>query len=245
MSRRSLPSEPLSLLRESADVAPPEGAALRVAARLASGAGVGVAVGGTLAGASSGWRELAPAGGAGLKGFAERFVRWSLLPLAAGVALGAGGQAWFSAAPRHAQPPVSVVSVPSVPTAEPPTLPIAEPATEPALVLSAQPDPFASLPRSTLASERLLLDRARVQLASDEPARALTFLEQHAQRFARGELAEEREAMWVNVLAMLGRKEQAKARGEAFQARFPRSLMGASVRSALRAAEAGSDEVAR
>jgi hypothetical protein len=89
-----------------------------------------------------------------------------------------------------------------------------------------------------LAEERALLDRARRQLASGEPARALSFLEEHGRRFAKGELAEEREAMWVNVLALLGRKEQAKARGDAFQARFPNSLMSANVRAALRAAEA-------
>jgi hypothetical protein len=85
--------------------------------------------------------------------------------------------------------------------------------------------------------ERVLLDRARRQLASDEPARALVFLEQHAQRFARGELCEEREAMRINVLVQLGRKDEAKAGGDAFAARFPNSIMGASVRAALKAAE--------
>lgn len=85
--------------------------------------------------------------------------------------------------------------------------------------------------------ERLLLDQARRQLASDEPARALVFLAQHAQRFARGELSEEREAMRINVLVQLGRKDEAKAGGEAFAARFPNSIMGTSVRAALRSAD--------
>lgn len=66
----------------------------------------------------------------------------------------------------------------------------------------------------------------------------MTFLQQHAQRFTQGELVEEREAMWINVLVRLGRKEEAKARGEAFQTRFPKSLMGSSVRAALSAADA-------
>jgi hypothetical protein len=108
-------------------------------------------------------------------------------------------------------------------------------------VVEAPPVPApasAQPPRSTLVDERVLLDRARRQLASDEPARALVFLEQHAQRFGRGELSEEREAMRINVLVQLGRKDEAIAGGEAFAARFPNSIMGASVRSALKAAEA-------
>jgi hypothetical protein len=88
-----------------------------------------------------------------------------------------------------------------------------------------------------LKVERDLLDRARRQLASDEPAQALAFLEQHARRFPRGQLSEEREAMWVNVLALLGRAGEAKVRGKAFEERFPRSLMGSSVRAAVRAAD--------
>ena len=52
----------------------------------------------------------------------------------------------------------------------------------------------------------------------------------------RGALTEEREAMWVNVLVLLGRRDDARARREALQARFLNSLMGANVRAALRAA---------
>jgi hypothetical protein len=112
-----------------------------------------------------------------------------------------------------------------------------EPAT-PSLEVPALPAlPSVQAPRSTLVDERVLLDRARRQLASDEPARALVFLEQHARRFARGELTEEREAMRINVLVQLGRKDEAKVGGDAFAARFPNSIMGASVRSALKAAE--------
>jgi hypothetical protein len=75
-------------------------------------------------------------------------------------------------------------------------------------------------------------------LASDEPARALVFLDEHAQRFARGLLSEEREAMRINVLVQLGRTDEAKTRGEAFAARFPNSIMGSSVRAALKSADA-------
>lgn len=218
MTRRTLPSDPLVLLREVGDVTPPEGAAARIAARLALGAGAGSAV--AAASGDSAWQV-----------FAERFVRWSVAPLGVGIALGMGGQALVDRA-RHLAPPLpsaaaSVSTIPALELLE--VAPLPQPST-----VDEKPTPKNSA--STLVEERTLLDKARRQLASDEPALALGFLEQHAQRFARGALVEEREAMWINVLVRLGRNDEAKARGEQFQARFPKSLMGASVRAALTAA---------
>lgn len=237
MTRRALPSDPLILLREGADVAPPTGAAARVAARLASGAGVvaGVTGGSALSPLSNGGRPtLAPS--SSWSAYGARFLRWSLLPLGVGGALGAAGHAWLSSASLRPQPalPVALASI-AVPAPTPSVdeaLPVVEAETP------ANPAPSASVAvaRSSLSDERALLDRARRQLASAEPQRALTFLEQHSQRYARGALVEEREAMWVNVLVLLGRKAEAKARGEAFRSRFPNSLMGANVRAALHAA---------
>lgn len=227
MTRRSLPSDPLLLLRESSDLAPPEGAESRVALRLAS-----LAPASSLA---SSVTALRPTGRPSLGALGRRFLRWSLTPLGIGIAIGAGGHALLSARRVGIQSNVSVVpvapttSAAPVVTARPITPELDSPGT-PAL-------PSVQPPRSTLVDERLLLDRARRQLASDEPARALVFLEQHAQRFGHGELTEEREAMHINVLVRLGRKDEAKTRGEAFAARFPNSMMGASVRAALKAAE--------
>jgi hypothetical protein len=157
-------------------------------------------------------------------------------PLGVGIAIGASGQALLSGARAKSQVALPVLHAPApVPAApvlaESVVAPVGEAAQPPRL-------PPAQAPRSTLVDERVLLDRARLQLASDEPARALVFLEQHAQRFGRGALAEEREAMRINVLVLLGRVEEAKAGGEAFATRFPNSIMGASVRAALKAAEA-------
>ena len=242
MTRRALPSDPLNLLRESADVVPPAGAAQRVAARLASGAGAaaGAVVGAAglsarAPGATGARPTLAPS--SAWSAWGARFVRGSWLPLGGGGALGVAGHAWLSSGALRPQPalpvaqPGIVASAPAVLTAEamPPVLEAEAPV---------NPEPAASsvVARSSLPEERALLDRARRQLASDEPERALTFLQQHAQRYARGALTEEREAMWVNVLVLLGRRDDARARGEAFQARFPNSLMGANVRAALRAA---------
>ena len=239
MTRRALPSDPLMLLRATADVAPPEAAAARLALRLASvvsaSAGPAIAVGPSALAAlpSADWRVLA-----------GRFLRWSAAPLGVGIAIGASGQALLTGAPRPAQSAAAVAWVAPAPAVAPvgvaPPVPVV--ASAEAAVVVTMPARSAgsapSSPGSTLVEERGLLDRARRQLASDEPARALTFLEQHAQRFGRGQLSEEREAMWVNVLVLLDRKDEAKARGEAFQTRFPNSLMGASVRAALRAADA-------
>jgi hypothetical protein len=228
MTRRALPSDPLSLLRESADVTPPEGAAARVAERLASLATAGVTAGAaglTGLGGPPSWGALR-----------HRFLRWSVAPLGIGIAIGASGQALLAGAPARSQAALPVL--PTTPSAVAAPAPVAEPPLERPEVTVAVAASSARPPRSTLVEERLLLDQGRRQLASDEPARALVFLEQHAQRFARGELSEEREAMRINVLVQLGRKDEAKASGEAFAARFPNSIMGASVRAALRSAEA-------
>ena len=226
MTRHTLPSDPLNLLRESADVAPPAGAVARVAERLASLAPV-AALGGAAAAT-----ELIGRPSWGTLG--RRFLRWSVAPLGIGIVIGAGGQAVLTKAPPNTQPASVVSQAPALASAAP--VSIEQPQPEPLQISVASAAPSAR-PRSTLADERLLLDRARRQLASDEPARALEFLEQHAQRFARGELSEEREAMRINVLVQLGRKDEAKAGGEAFAARFPNSIMGTSVRAALRSAE--------
>jgi hypothetical protein len=231
MTRRDSPSDPLLWLRESKEMSPPEGAEARVAARLAALA----APAGLLAPPSGSEPSAAAPPSGHMKMLAERFVRWSLLPL--GLGLGAGIYAARGGEQLHPQPVLPGLSVPSA-------LSVASASREsepPESTLDAVAPPAAataSAPaKSTLTAERDLLDRARRQLASEEPARALGFLEQHARRFPHGQLSEEREAMWVNVLALLGRGGEAKARGQAFGERFPHSLMGSSVRAAVRAAD--------
>ncbi len=236
MTRRALPSEPLQLLREQLDVDPPADVEARLRSRLAN------LTSAPLAGGSPPATPRVSAEGSRFQTLARRFVRWSLAPLGVGIVIGAGGHALLERRQAMSQP--SQISAPaptamaSIAVATPPSVAAAAAPAVPPSASSARAVP-ASSARSTLLDERLLLDRARRQLASEEPARALGFLEQHAQRFARGQLAEEREAMWVNVLVQLGRKAEAKARGAAFQARFPNSLMGSSVRAAMQAAEAG------
>ena len=226
MTRRALPSDPLELLRDAVDASPPDGAFARVAARLASLPAAAPVTATTAPGLTG-----RPSFGA----LGRRFLRWSVAPLGLGILIGAGGQGLLGG--NH---PATPAAAPTLPVPPPVILPAAvvnepAPSAEPA---STSPQPSASPLRSTLTDERVLLDQARRQLASDEPARALIFLDQHGQRFARGLLSEEREAMRINVLVQLGRKDEAKARGEAFAARFPNSIMGSSVRAALKSAGA-------
>jgi hypothetical protein len=96
-----------------------------------------------------------------------------------------------------------------------------------------KPTPAAS-PDRLLAEERAVIEMARSALARREPALALTHLENHGARFPSGQLAEEREALWVSALVAAGRKPEAKARAAAFSLRFPQSLLGPSVAEAAK-----------
>lgn len=239
MTRQALPSDPLLWLRENADVSPPDGAEARVAMRLAAALSAPPA---RMPSPSASEPPATAPERRSAKMLADRFVRWSLLPLGLGVGLGVGVSAGRGAA-RDGEQLLRPVLKPVVTMAS--ALGAAR-ASESAERAPSGPEVRAPVPaasasvsaKSSLAAERDLLDRARRQLASGEAARALGFLEQHARRFPRGQLSEEREAMWVNVLSLLGRGSEAKARGDAFEQRFPRSLMGSSVRAAMSAAGA-------
>jgi hypothetical protein len=84
-----------------------------------------------------------------------------------------------------------------------------------------------------LAAERALLDAARVAFASDEPTDALAMLGRHAQRFPRGRLVEEREALTVRALVKARRFDEARARAARFKEGWPRSLATPAVNAAI------------
>jgi len=95
--------------------------------------------------------------------------------------------------------------------------------------------PSASVASSgdRLAAERRLLDGARVALASGEPNDAVRLAERHRAEFPSGALVEEREAIATKALVEAHRHAEARARGAAFERRFPESPMLRSVRSSL------------
>jgi hypothetical protein len=86
---------------------------------------------------------------------------------------------------------------------------------------------------SDLVKEREFIDAARAALARGRPADALAAIEEHAAQYPRGRLAEEREALAVQALVLLGRTDAARARGAQFKRRYPNSLFGSAVERAL------------
>lgn len=94
---------------------------------------------------------------------------------------------------------------------------------------SAPPPPASSSVRTSTSAapegpeaEVRLLERAQDALRS-RPAEALALADDHARRFPRGMLAQEREVIAIEALVKTGRTSEAKARAARFKARFPGS----------------------
>ena len=77
-------------------------------------------------------------------------------------------------------------------------------------------------PIAAVETEVELLKRAQRALGPD-PGLALALTGTHVARFPRAELDQEREMIAIDALRRLGRDEEARRRGEAFRARYPRS----------------------
>ena len=93
-------------------------------------------------------------------------------------------------------------------------------------------DPNEPAHAGTNADEYRLLRAARQALA-EFPARALALTEEHARRFPRGMLGQEREAIAVEALFQLGREGQARERARSFFATYPSSPHRSRVERAL------------
>ena len=79
--------------------------------------------------------------------------------------------------------------------------------------------------RESYAEEIELLEKAQAALARRDFGGALAQLAEHARRFPRGRLAEDREAMRVRLLASSGRPGDARRAEIAFADQFPRSVL--------------------
>jgi hypothetical protein len=133
----------------------------------------------------------------------------------------------------HAPAPVGIVVIPSARTSAPspgsagsaPESAIF-PAPEPPVTVEPRtgPSPRATAPEAAPSpdAEVRLLERAQDAVRS-RPAEALSLAEEHARRFPRGMLVQERELIAIEALMELGRRDEAKARAERFKARFPGS----------------------
>jgi len=108
--------------------------------------------------------------------------------------------------------------------------------------LPVAPPVRATRPRSrssfrTAAADRFtgeleLLQRAQSAYTRREFSGALALLAEHARRFPRGHLAEERDALRVRSLLGAGRVEEAHRAALVFRVRFPRSVLLPRVDSA-------------
>lgn len=83
--------------------------------------------------------------------------------------------------------------------------------------LAASTDPFAA--------EIALLQRAESAYTRRDFSGTLTLIAEHARRFPKGHLAEEREALRVQSLVGAERSDEAHRAAAAFAARFPRSVL--------------------
>jgi hypothetical protein len=124
-----------------------------------------------------------------------------------------------------APPPTSAPALPSAVKAAPAPPPVAPAPRGPASSPSEADDP--------LVAETRLVDTARAALARQDFTACLAAVTQHEKRFPSGRLAEEREALAVQALAGAHEDAAARARGERFHQRFPVSLLGDAVDSAL------------
>jgi len=84
-----------------------------------------------------------------------------------------------------------------------------------------------------LATERALLGDARAAHARGDQPEALRAVADHARRFPSGQLAEERESLWIKSLVAAGEPDAARARAAEFHRRFPRSIFLPAIDAAL------------
>lgn len=161
---------------------------------------------------------------AGLRGL-FRVANWGRL-LAVTVPVAVGGTYWWQnrapspataiaaspvnrpapavAPPKREEPPVQAAEQEKV--IEQTSEPIA--AASPERVGSPAAD---SKPGNQMGQEVALLSKAQTELSSGRPQGALEALAEHALRFPRGALTEERMATRVRTLCALGRKQEAQA----------------------------------
>ncbi len=130
-----------------------------------------------------------------------------------------------------APPPPQIIEAP----AEPAPKPVAPKAKA---VQPASPPPPVPAPPSRdarLATERALIERARMALGRDRPVDALAALAVHVQDFPAGQLEEEREVLWIQALLASGRRGEAEQRADKFRREHKDSLLLPALDAAFRA----------
>lgn len=144
--------------------------------------------------------------------------------------------------------PVNAVPVNAVPPDETPrAAPINEPAgkASPEAVseraVTERPRAVPSTAAASLAEETRLLQAAQRELAQKRTAAALALLDEHAAKFPRGALAEERAGARVLALCDLGRAAEARNAAEAFVRASPQSPLVPRLRASCAGNEPRTD----
>jgi hypothetical protein len=120
-----------------------------------------------------------------------------------------------------------------------PVEPVPAPAPSPSAAPAASEANRAGAPTSSaardldLAREHALLEAARSAVSRGQGGAALASLDEHARAFPGGRLAQEREVLTIQALMQTGRHADARARGESFRRRFPKSMLLPVVDAAL------------
>jgi|CZKU01.1.fsa_nt_gi hypothetical protein len=156
----------------------------------------------------------------------------------------AGGAMAFFASRATWDPPVPPVTQTAAMATEAQPAPLPRESAVPSMpsdppeVEAASPRPGSVRASSSivydLAAERRLLEHARADLLRHDADAALVAVGEHARRFPRGVLSEERDALRVEALVAAARYDDARAAGATFRAAHPGSLLTSAVDSALR-----------
>lgn len=197
--------------------------------RLVIPGAVAAGVGATAAVTSSAAETAATGKAAGVFGAG---LKAKLVVAAVAGAVGAVGGAVTQAAhsPTSEQKPAPAAPA-SVRTVAPPPVDTAAARPAPEATTSATASAAPAAPSrggasttANLRTERLLLERATAALMRGDANGALGALRDHAQRFPRGELAEEREVLLVRALRAAGQNDAADQRAKDFKRQFPSGL---------------------
>jgi hypothetical protein len=86
---------------------------------------------------------------------------------------------------------------------------------------------------ANLAGELQIVDAARAAIAKRRHAEALRLLAEHEASFPNGQLAQERERLWIQALVATGDDAQARSRAAAFRRHHPNGLLLPAVERAL------------
>jgi hypothetical protein len=245
--RDELPEDIRALLRgEQQELAPPTDARDAVLDRVFASVGLAPAPHTTPPPPTVGAATAAAA--------SNSLISWVAGALVAAVVLGGGGATLYQSrradtrtpqtASRHAEAPAPARRAVTVRHPAPATISATAsdaPVTTPVTIASADPSAPRRRPAASqavespedLAEEQRLLSVAQRALTQRDTSAALAAVRAHSQRFARGTLAEERDALEIRALLLAERESEARALAQRFRRRYPDSVFIATIEERL------------